>query len=395
MNGKLSEVFQKKPYFSKDRGGNVILDVTIETTLPGADTYSLLTVIECKNTQKKVTVDDIEEFSSKLRGIGDHNTRGIMVSTNGFQSGTINYARINKISLIRLNADGVIEHIVYRASNIQPTEQLFLEDQFPRKIYDSDFIGLYDDRFYKHFPDILLKLGVIDTFYYELSSIKVPYISDEEIENRIKQLSLNTAVSYGKINTEMLCERISQLYDADFYFGPYLEGHDAELQILGKVAFDPLVVSVFNLSDSDVRSRFTLAHEIGHVVLHAGILQKIADPKLEIKSFNNDVITIDNNIEVQANKFAAALLLPDGLVTFYANEYFQKENIHKGLLYMDNQPCNQQLVHNLLDEMKLRFGVSKEMIKIKMKKLGLLKEVTTSRHIGGYLNNRNFGNRNH
>lgn len=383
VNGKTSTVFKKKRYYSKDRGSDLILDVTIETTFPGANTYSLLTIIECKNTGRKVSVDDIEEFASKIRGIGDHNTKGIMISTKGFQDGTLRYANINKIGLIRLDGDGSLEHLVYRVSNILPSEPVFLAEQFPKQAYDSAFIGLYDDRFYKHFPDLFLKLGVIDTFYYNINSIKLPYISEEQIEQLITQLSLDKVVIDEKVDTMLLCERVSQLYDADFYFGPHQDTNDRNMKILGKVSFDPLLVSVFNMSDVDVRSRFTLAHEIGHVVLHSTILQKLADPKLEIKSFDNDIPSI-NNIEIQANKFAATLLLPDELVRYHANLYFQKERIHKGYLYMDSQPCNKQLVHTLLDHLKLKFGVSKEVIKIKMKKMGLLKEVRDNRFIGDH-----------
>ncbi|MEJ7684439.1 MAG: hypothetical protein WKG06_42655 [Segetibacter sp.] len=62
---KTSKVFKKKAYYSSKREKDIIFDVTIETTLPNADKYSILTIIECKNLNKKVTVDDIEEFGSK------------------------------------------------------------------------------------------------------------------------------------------------------------------------------------------------------------------------------------------------------------------------------------------------------------------------------------------
>ena len=40
--------------------------------------------------EKNITPDDIEEFDSKLRQIGGHNTTGTMVSNNNFAKTTIN-----------------------------------------------------------------------------------------------------------------------------------------------------------------------------------------------------------------------------------------------------------------------------------------------------------------
>jgi Zn-dependent peptidase ImmA (M78 family) len=53
------------------------------------------------------------------------------------------------------------------------------------------------------------------------------------------------------------------------------------------------------LSEYANRSRFTLAHEIGHCLLHRGL--------------SKDIIRRDL-LEVQANAFAAALLMPERLV---------------------------------------------------------------------------------
>ena len=61
--------------------------------MPNAEQYSHLTIFECKDLNKNVSVDDIEEFESKLRQVGEHDTKGIMVSTKGFAKSTINIAK--------------------------------------------------------------------------------------------------------------------------------------------------------------------------------------------------------------------------------------------------------------------------------------------------------------
>ena len=99
LSGKNSKIFAKKGYYSQTRESNIIFDITIESYMKGAEQYSMLNVIECKNLNKNVTVDDIEELDSKLEQVGKHNTKGTLVSSVGFASGTKKIAK-NLIFLI-------------------------------------------------------------------------------------------------------------------------------------------------------------------------------------------------------------------------------------------------------------------------------------------------------
>ena len=53
------KVFWKKGYFSKDRGKEIIFDISIEIFLPGERNFSSLILIECKNYEHRVPVDDV------------------------------------------------------------------------------------------------------------------------------------------------------------------------------------------------------------------------------------------------------------------------------------------------------------------------------------------------
>ena len=70
-----------------------------------------------------------------------------------------------------------------------------------------------------------------------------------------------------------------------------------------------------NHNDSPFRQRFTIAHEIGHAVLHSenykknGILEQI-DMFRTGKEAGNE-------LELEANEFAATLLMPENLVRKY------------------------------------------------------------------------------
>jgi Zn-dependent peptidase ImmA (M78 family) len=64
------------------------------------------------------------------------------------------------------------------------------------------------------------------------------------------------------------------------------------------------------ISQSAERQRFTIAHEIGHLVLHD--LGEVHVDKVNFRSSLSS--TAENVEEVEANAFAAALLMPRALV---------------------------------------------------------------------------------
>lgn len=70
----------------------------------------------------------------------------------------------------------------------------------------------------------------------------------------------------------------------------------------------------FNASHPPVRKRFTIAHEIGHYVLHV----KQAQSRLFVDRYvyrrDDESATGTDQEEVEANAFAAALLMPEKLL---------------------------------------------------------------------------------
>jgi Zn-dependent peptidase ImmA (M78 family) len=73
-----------------------------------------------------------------------------------------------------------------------------------------------------------------------------------------------------------------------------------------------------NKKDHYFRKRFTLAHELGHYLLHSDLIQdKFVDNKMY--NYNDKMYRLYNKgisqfHETQANKFAATLLMPEDLV---------------------------------------------------------------------------------
>ena len=72
-------IYEKKKYYSIKRNGDIIFDLVIEVKPPKAKKPFLVCIIECKNLNKAVPVDDIEEFESKVSGLQGFQTKKIFI----------------------------------------------------------------------------------------------------------------------------------------------------------------------------------------------------------------------------------------------------------------------------------------------------------------------------
>jgi len=101
-----------------------------------------------------------------------------------------------------------------------------------------------------------------------------------------------------------------------------------------------------NATDSDTRQRFTLAHELGHYMLHRhlvgdGLDDDMAYRSTEVGKYHNTLIGPKE--EREANKFAANLLMP--------RDAINRERIR---------------LHDSVAEMAQLFGVSEHAMSIRM-----------------------------
>lgn len=114
----------------------------------------------------------------------------------------------------------------------------------------------------------------------------------------------------------------------------------------------------YNVNHSRVRQRFTIAHEVGHFVMHTSSSQQqrlFVDRSMMFKR-DGDSSTGDDLQEVQANKFAAALLMPEKLI---------REAIASSDFDLDDEDDV-----NLLAK---RFNVSAAAMTFRLKNLGLFR----------------------
>lgn len=374
VSGKKSKIFKKKAYYSEKRKSEIIFDIAIETYLNNSSNYSLLTLVECKNYQSPVPVNDIEEFDSKIRQISEHNTKGILITNNSFQSGAHSFALSSGIGLARVNDNDEFEWLVNRKVNssffISMSEAIsFIESGDHAEL---NFLAINGQFVLRTLSELLLQLEVIDFFKHKEKFINIPFVKKERIEEIVSRIQAYDVYTGNMLDESKVCKFLESKYSVAFKF-------DEELQedILGKIEFDPLLIQVTRSLKSDLpRWRFTLAHEIGHLILHSKLLtEKIsekADTAFSLSYKYNVSEMTSKRLEYQANLFASNLLLPIGTLSHVVVKYFKEERLNKGRLYWDHQPVNQQLAFALLTRISSMYGVSIEVARIRLITLGLL-----------------------
>ncbi len=112
----------------------------------------------------------------------------------------------------------------------------------------------------------------------------------------------------------------------------------------------------YNALHHPVRQRFTIAHEIGHFQLHVHEASQLFIDKTITFHRNYGSSSGSDRMEVEANGFAAALLMPKKLVL---------EEIQKGDVDLDDEDDIAALAK--------RFGVSTAAMSFRLVNLGLVR----------------------
>ena len=122
------------------------------------------------------------------------------------------------------------------------------------------------------------------------------------------------------------------------------------------------------------RYAFTLAHEIGHILLHQNVFHRVNVDKCEddLMIEKNGIVKNRQLLEVQADKFAAYLLMPRYLLVKTWEEFKREQRIQQDTLYLDCQKVNKELYQSFLHRVNAVTIVSAEALKNRLKELGIL-----------------------
>lgn len=164
-----------------------------------------------------------------------------------------------------------------------------------------------------------------------------------------------------------------------WHFGFLVEFPDEEpaytlpRKIWGLVDYENRRIIIFGVRTANLHLlKFSIAHEIAHLVLHRALLENGRD---NFSCFYEGTKE-SKRMETQANMLASHIILGD--IEFQrefkelAKSYYLNPN--RGYyLYLDDQPCNRTQFIQITDRFVSAFDVSREQIKYRLMELGWLK----------------------
>jgi len=161
----------------------------------------------------------------------------------------------------------------------------------------------------------------------------------QEIRKQVSKLLRENEVTHSPVPVEKIAQSLNIL----------VRFEEADDDLSGALIRDPKgrVVIGVNSAHHPNRQRFTVAHEIGHFILHKGISLHV-DEDFRVNLRDGSV----NRDEIQANAFAAELLMP--------TEFIEKDT--KKLGQVDQQA---------LERLARRYQVSARAMEIRLTNLGL------------------------
>jgi Zn-dependent peptidase ImmA (M78 family) len=367
FDSKYCHVYQKKSYKGKS-GSNIVFDISIEVFMPNATKYCLLLTIECKDYNSAIQVDKLRDFSSRIEDVAAH--KGIFVASSRFQQGAFDWAKSKGIGLAILDNSNNESWVLQRIGKQKYQIKQEIEDYFTNGLNENSFPFVAISG-YSYFTSIVDFLSEAVEYNLPLP-FNVKYLSFEKIEEIICSTfpeKSRTDIDYY-LRTEELVSFVEK-QGFTFNFNTEL------LEQLGYCDFQNKTISItnsINLEYNSPRWRFTFAHEIGHLVLHHYLFSNH-----NVNSIDDDEKTIyiseglTKRLEIQANKFATKLLVPDKIL-FY---HYTKMHNNLGLrnrynLYVDWQRENLANYHKITAKLGEIFGVSKEVIKNNLLELQIL-----------------------
>lgn len=394
------KIYQKRGYYSSARGSDIIFDIAIEIFLTNATDYSSLVLIECKNYEAPVSVEQVESFFDKTQQVSPGNIKAVMISSNGFQTGTFEYSKSKKIALCRLYDKDTLEWKLNRSPSSLIISSFALKESsdaynaLHKKDFNPtylDFHGFVNDLYVSSshlFFEALIKQGQTQAQIKEMNKIEavaksldsnVKFLSKDDIDEICNRIFTQIGYTGGAVSLEQICDILRKEEDLVIDNNAQLENG-----ALGEISFEPLEIKISSAISDVLRKRFTLAHELGHLLLdHSKYMagERCTEQAISLDSVPELGVKDIERMERQANQFASSLLLPSRQFIASFQELATDYGLYDrgfGVLFLDNQKCNLDVYHAITNRLKAEYQVSRTAIKFRLMGLGFLNEKTTA-----------------
>ena len=124
----------------------------------------------------------------------------------------------------------------------------------------------------------------------------------------IRQRATNLIQDINCVAPPVPVEAIAKKLGIELRYAPYNDG-----DLAGMLIWRPKPIIAINSAHHKNRQRFTIAHEIGHYLLHADDGVHIDERMDILKRDATSSLAIDRR-EIEANQFAAELLMPRSML---------------------------------------------------------------------------------
>jgi len=163
-------------------------------------------------------------------------------------------------------------------------------------------------------------------------------------------------------------------------------GHLSTARILGISSVDPLTIRVSPVLPTWTPGFCrTLAHELGHIVLHRKMIgegkyisreKPIVDTEAQLRYREMAELSDHGWVEWQANEFGMCLILPRRYLELLVCSVQSALGITRnlGTMYLDDQWCNKRDCERVVDEIAERSGAKKPLIWRRLRFLGILQD---------------------
>lgn len=218
-----------------------------------------------------------------------------------------------------------------------------------------------------------------------------PRLRREDIDAKAEEVILHfdlQAFSRSHSPCYAVVRGLAEVYHIPIHFDQDLGYSVRGKKILGQFTFQPRQIAIDKVLPYDSpRFRWTLSHEVGHLVLHRKLNPKLisrdgpsfVDTRTELRFIRTARWSALDWVEWQANQFASALLLPRPVVLAAVCAAQLELNIPRpGSIYLDDQPCNLRDCIALLRRVAGRLNVSRSMLRFRLLHLGILTDARRS-----------------
>lgn len=167
----------------------------------------------------------------------------------------------------------------------------------------------------------------------------------KNVENEVESLLSSLSLSTYPLPIEDICARL----------GLVVKPYDLGESVSGMLVLegDRGFIGV-NPTESKVRNRFTIAHELGHFILHRNQGRNLfVDTKVHFRDYNSS--TGIHRLEREANAFAASILMP---------RKFVLSEVRSGEYDLNND--------SHVSKLAKKFNVSSVAMSIRLSRLGLI-----------------------